>query len=51
MTDRALRGLFWRVADALDYLLTLAWLRILDALAGPSRRHRPIRSGRRIRSD
>ena len=27
--------LFWRVADALDYFLTLARLRILDALAGP----------------
>lgn len=27
--------LFWRVADALDYLLTLARLRIPDALAGP----------------
>ena len=26
--------LFWRVADQLDYLLTLARLRILDALAG-----------------
>jgi hypothetical protein len=30
-----LRRLFWRVADQLDYLLTLARLRILDALAGP----------------
>jgi hypothetical protein len=27
--------LFWRVADALDYLVTLVRLRILDALAGP----------------
>jgi hypothetical protein len=27
--------LFSRVADALDYLVTLLWLRILDALAGP----------------
>jgi hypothetical protein len=27
--------LFWRVADQLDYLLTLVRLRILDALAGP----------------
>jgi hypothetical protein len=26
---------FWRVLDALDYFLTLATLRILDALAGP----------------
>jgi hypothetical protein len=30
-----LRRLFWRVADDLDYLVTLARLRILDALAGP----------------
>ena len=35
MTQRSLRHLFWRVADELDYLLTLARLRILDALAGP----------------
>jgi hypothetical protein len=34
MIDWPLRRLFWRV-DALDYLLTLAWLRILDVLAGP----------------
>jgi hypothetical protein len=27
--------LFWRVADDLDYLWTLATLRILDGLAGP----------------
>jgi hypothetical protein len=30
-----LRRLFWHVADDLDYLWTLATLRILDALAGP----------------
>jgi hypothetical protein len=30
-----LRRLFWRMADALDYLWTLATLRILDTLAGP----------------
>jgi hypothetical protein len=41
-----LRRLFWRVGDQLDYLLTLAWLRILDALAGslpetPADRQRP----------
>jgi hypothetical protein len=30
-----LRHLFWRVADELHYLWTLATLRILDALAGP----------------
>jgi hypothetical protein len=30
-----LRRLFWRVADELHYLWTLATLRILDALAGP----------------
>jgi hypothetical protein len=35
MTDGRLRGLFWRVVDALDYLVTLVRLRILDALAGP----------------
>jgi hypothetical protein len=35
MADGRLRRLFWRVADQLDYLVTLAWLRILDALAGP----------------
>jgi hypothetical protein len=35
MSDGPLRRLFWRVADQLDYLLTLAWLRILDALCGP----------------
>jgi len=34
MARRPLRRLFWRVADQLDYLVTLAWLRILDALAG-----------------
>ena len=35
MTDTRLGHLFWRVADQLDYLVTLAWLRILDAVAGP----------------
>jgi hypothetical protein len=35
MADGRLRHFFWRVADHLDYLLTLVWLRILDALAGP----------------
>ena len=35
MADSPLRCLFWRVADTLDYLLTLTRLRILDALAGP----------------
>jgi hypothetical protein len=30
------RRLFWRVADTLDYVLTLAWLHIIDALAGPT---------------
>ena len=35
MADRPLRHLYRRVADALDYLWTLATLRILDALAGP----------------
>jgi hypothetical protein len=35
MADRPLRCLFWRMADHLDHLLTLARLRFLDALAGP----------------
>jgi len=35
MIDGPLRRIFWRMADALAYVLTLAWLRILDALAGP----------------
>jgi hypothetical protein len=35
MADGRLRQLFWRVVDHLDYLLTLARLRMLDALAGP----------------
>jgi hypothetical protein len=34
MTDTRLGRFFWRVADQLDYLLTLAGLCILDALAG-----------------
>jgi hypothetical protein len=32
MAEGPLRRLFWRVADALDYLWTLATLHILDAL-------------------
>ncbi len=35
MADGPLRRLFWRMVDALDYLLTLARMRILDKLAGP----------------
>ena len=35
MVDGTLWRLFWRVADQFDDLVTLAWLRILDALAGP----------------
>jgi hypothetical protein len=35
MADGPLRRLSWQVADQLDYLVTLARLRILDALAGP----------------
>jgi hypothetical protein len=35
MTDTRLGRLLLRVADDLDYLLTLVRLRILDALAGP----------------
>jgi hypothetical protein len=34
MTEGPLPGLFWRVADAADYLVTLVRLRIPDALAG-----------------
>jgi hypothetical protein len=34
MTDGSLRRLFWRLADHLDYLLTLLRLRILG---GPDR--------------
>ena len=34
MADGQLRRLFWRMVDHLDYLLTLARLRMLDALAG-----------------
>jgi hypothetical protein len=34
MLDTALRRFFWRIADGLDYALTLARLRILDVLAG-----------------
>ena len=35
MTDGLLRRLFWHVVDQLDYLVTLARLRILDMLTGP----------------
>ena len=35
MTKGRLRRLFWRVADDLDYLVTLARLRILEAVASP----------------
>jgi len=35
MADGPLRRLFWRVADDLDYLVTLARRRIMDTLAGP----------------
>jgi hypothetical protein len=35
VADGRLRKLFWRAADRLDYVVTLARLRILDALAGP----------------
>jgi hypothetical protein len=35
VTTGRLRRSFWRVADALDYFVTLARLRMLDALAGP----------------
>jgi hypothetical protein len=48
ITDGLLRRLFRRVADQLDYLVTLARRRILDALTGPSRRRRPIGNGSEI---
>ena len=35
MANGPLRQLFWRVANALDYLLTLLRVRILDVLPGP----------------
>jgi hypothetical protein len=35
MAEGPTARLFWRVADQLDYLMTLAWLRILDAMCGP----------------
>ena len=35
MSDGLLARFSWRVVDALDYLVTLAWLRILDRLGGP----------------
>jgi hypothetical protein len=31
---RSLQCLFWRVADQLDYLVTLVRLRVLDAIVG-----------------
>ena len=37
MTGGPRQHLFQRVTDALDYLLTLARLRILDAMHGPER--------------
>jgi hypothetical protein len=35
MADGPARCLFWRVVDELNYLVMLARLRILDALADP----------------
>ncbi len=35
MSDGLLRRFFWRVVDALDYAVTLATLRIVDAAVGP----------------
>ena len=35
MPKGSLRRLLWRVSDDLDYLWTLATLRILDAQASP----------------
>jgi hypothetical protein len=39
------RILFWHVADQLDYLVTLARLRILDVLPVLSRRRWPVGTG------
>jgi hypothetical protein len=33
MSDSPVRRLYWSVVDALGYLVTLAWLHILDAVA------------------
>jgi hypothetical protein len=33
--DRLLVRFFWRAVDALDYLVTFARLRVVDAVAGP----------------
>jgi hypothetical protein len=35
MSDGPLPRLFWRLADHLDYLLTLVRLRMVEAVAGP----------------
>jgi hypothetical protein len=35
MARRPLTRFFWHVVDALDYFVTLARLRMFDALAGP----------------
>jgi hypothetical protein len=35
MSDGLLARFFWQVVDDLDYLVTLARLRIVDAVAGP----------------
>jgi hypothetical protein len=42
MAEGPTARLFGRVADQLDYLVTLAQLRILDAVWVPSRRRQPI---------
>ena len=35
MLETRLGRILWRIADSLDYWLTLVGLRILDAVAGP----------------
>jgi len=35
MLETQLGRILWRIADGLDYWLTLTKLRILDALTGP----------------
>jgi hypothetical protein len=50
ITERVWR-LFWRVANAFDYLVTLVRFRILDALAGPEPETLVINNGSRIANE
>jgi len=49
MTDSPLERLFWRAVDALHYVVTLATLRIVDAVAGPEPETAADRERRRDR--